>query len=222
MYIDKHYPFSMVPLKYSLTSFEDFLDYQTLSIHYNQIYKEYLEKLNNLLKDEATLQTLSLDEILFNESILPKEKKEGIINNASGVYNHQIIFSSITPNPVVTPSTKLKTAIEKKYHTMHEFYQKFKEACLSIGNCGFVFLVCDKDGNLSIAKIKGNKTTVPSNLCPILGIDMFEHAYYLKYKHDIKKYVDTFMKYICYDYVNSEYDECLKAIEELKGKNKEN
>lgn len=213
MYIDKHYPFEMIPLNYSLTSFEDFLDFQTLSIHYNQIYKEYLENLNQLLATEPTLQNLSLDEILFNESILPTSKKGEIIKNASGVYNHQIIFQSMTPNPIVMVSTNLKNAIEKKYHSMHEFYQKFKDACMSIGNCGFVFLVCDQSGNISIVKKKGNTTTVPDNLCPILGIDLFEHAYYLKYRHNIKAYVENWMKYICFEYANQEYDACLKAIE---------
>lgn len=213
MYIDKHYPFEMIPLNYSLTSFEDFLDFQTLSIHYNQIYKEYVENLNQLLSNETALQGLSLDEILFNESILPIHKKDEIIKNASGAYNHQIIFQSMTPNPIVMVSTNLKHAIEKKYHSMHEFYQKFKDACMSIGNCGFVFLVCDKAGNISIVKKKGNITTVPDNLCPILGIDLFEHAYYLKYHHNIKAYVDNWMKYICFEYANHEYEECLKAIE---------
>lgn len=219
MYIDKHYPFEMIPLNYSLTSFEDFLDFQTLSIHYNQIYKEYLENLNQLLATEPTLQNLSLDEILFNEAILPTPKKDEIIKNASGVYNHQIIFQSMTPNPIVMVSTNLKNAIEKKYHSMHEFYQKFKDACMSIGNCGFVFLVCDQSGNISIVKKKGNTTTVPDNLCPILGIDLFEHAYYLKYRHNIKAYVENWMKYICFEYANQEYDACLKAIEDTMQSN---
>ncbi len=216
MYIDKHYPFEMIPLNYTLTSFEDFLDFQTLSIHYNQIYKEYLEKLNAILSKEEQLQNLSLDEILFNEKIINSKIKDELITNASGVYNHQIIFQSITPNPIVMPSTKLKNAIEKKYHSMHEFYQKFKDACLTIGNCGFVFLVCDESGDVSIVKIKNGLTTVPLNLCPIIGIDMFEHSYYLKYRHNIKEYVDNWLKYICFDYANKEYDECLYAINKAK------
>lgn len=213
MYIDKHYPFEMIPLKYPLTSFSDFLDFQTLSIHYNQIYKGYIDELNKNLQDLKNLQTLSLDEILFNENLIPTTKRTKTIYAASGAYNHQIIFESMTPNPIVQISPKLKMAIEKKYQSLNNFYQEFKKACLNLNGCGFVFLVCDKDGKVAIEQVLGNKTTVKANLCPIFGIDMFEHAYYLKYKNDKKTYVEQWLKYICFEYANNEYEECLKAIE---------
>ena len=66
---------------------------------------------------------------------------------------------------------------------------------------------------VAIEQVLGNKTTVKANLCPIFGIDMFEHAYYLKYKNDKKTYVEQWLKYICFEYANNEYEECLKAIE---------
>ena len=81
MYIDKHYPFEMIPLKYPLTSFSDFLDFQTLSIHYNQIYKGYIDELNKNLQDLKNLQTLSLDEILFNENFIPTTKRTKTIHS---------------------------------------------------------------------------------------------------------------------------------------------
>lgn len=216
MYLDQHYPFEMVPLNYPLTGFDDFLDFQTMSIHYNQIYKEYIDDLNHLLENEKNLQNLTLDEILFNPTYLPASKRENIIHAANGVYNHQVIFQSMNPNPVMMVSVELKNAIEKKYHSMREFYQEFKKACLSLGSCGFVFLVCDEHGDVHIEKILGSATTVPLNLCPILGIDLYEHAYYLNYKHNIKAYVEQWMKYICFDYANQEYDFCLKAIQSEK------
>ncbi len=212
MFIDKHYPFEMIPLSYSLSGFSDFLDFQTLSIHYNQIYQAYVEKLNQLLKDNPSLQNLSLDEILFNEALMPKKIKDDLIEVGGGVYNHQIIFNSVTPNPHVSISPLLKKAIEKEYQSLNNFYQAFKQACLNHHECGFVFLVCDQNGDVKIRKTNGNLTTVKDNLYPLLGIDLFEHAYFLKYKHQKKAYVDNFLKYICFEFANQEYEACLKAI----------
>lgn len=216
MNIDKHYPFEVTPLNYSLTSFEEFLDFQTLSIHYNQIYTTYVNNLNDLIKNNSTLTKISLDEILFNPTIIPLPIREKVINNASGAYNHDIIFQSMTPNPLVQICPKLKSAIEKKYGSLNNFYLEFKKAALNLSGCGFIFLVCDEFGNVKIENVKGNTTTVGLNLCPIFGLDMFEHAYFLKYKNDKKNYVENWLKYINYDYANNEYNECLKAIEKNK------
>lgn len=212
MYTNSHYPFEMIPLDYSLTSFEPFLDFKTLSIHYNQIYAGYIELLNKYLKNELSLQNLCLDEILYNETLIPLNIREKVIVATSGVYNHQIVFKSITPNPIVNISDSLKKAIEKKYKTISNFYNELKNACYNLNGCGYVFLVCDDNGNVFIESIKGLNTTVKMNLCPIMGIDLFEHAYFLKYGTNKKEYVDQLLKYINYDYVNKEYDECLKAI----------
>ena len=132
MYIDKHYPFEMVKLDYSLTSFEPFLDFKTMSIHYNQIYKNYVEKLNNALNGLDTLHSLCLDELLFNDMLIPISKRELVVNNASGAYNHQIIFQSITPNPVVKISNFLKTAIEKKYKCLNNFFVEVASSVSSL------------------------------------------------------------------------------------------
>ena len=215
MYIDKHYPFEMVKLDYSLTSFEPFLDFKTMSIHYNQIYKNYVEKLNNALTELDTLHSLCLDELLFNDMLIPVNKRSEIVNNASGAYNHQIIFQSITPNPVVQISSSLKSAIEKKYKTLNEFFIELKKACLNLSGCGFVFLVCNELGDVFNESIKGNTTTVKKNLCPIIGIDLFEHAYFLKYGIDKETYVKEWFKYINFEYANNEYEECLKSIKLL-------
>ncbi|MEI3505401.1 MAG: hypothetical protein V8Q77_03940 [Bacilli bacterium] len=82
MSLTNHYPFATIPLNYNLTSFEDFLDFQTLSIHYNQIYKEFVDDLNFILSTEISLQKLTLDEILFNEKILSPFRKNDIIKYA--------------------------------------------------------------------------------------------------------------------------------------------
>lgn len=212
MYIDKHYPFEMITLKYHLSEFDNFIDFQTMSIHYNQIYKGYLDNLNKYLEQLPSLQKLTLDELLFNENLIPQEYREKIINAASGVYNHQEYFNCITPNPNVLISTKLKQAILNKYNSINNFYLEFKKAALDLSGCGYVFLACEPNGNVLITTVKSNKTTVAKNLCPLITLDLFEHAYYLKYKNNKKEYIDNFLKYICFDYVNNAYDECLKAI----------
>ncbi len=218
MYIDKHYPFEMVGLDYSLTSFEPFLDFKTLSIHYNQIYNGYIKTLNKYLKDFPDLQTLCLDEILFNETLIPLSVREKVINSASGVYNHQIVFKSITPNPIVQISKNLKEAIEAKYKTLNNFYNEFKSAAVGLSGCGYVFLVCDKNKNVFIESVKGNTTTVKKNLCPLLALDLFEHSYFLKYNANKEEYIKEWFKYINFDYVNNEYDECIRSINNMNVK----
>lgn len=216
MYIDKHYPFEMMPLKYNLSNFDDYLDFTTLSIHYNHIYKDAVDRLNNLLKDSPNLQALSIDEILFNQSYVPSSKRAKIERAAGSVYNHQIIFNSVTPNPITLPSNKLKLAIEKKYKSIPNFLHEFKQTALDLYGSGFVFLVCNNKGDVFIYPTNNHATTVPFDFYPIIGIDMWEHAYYLKYKNRKADYLDAWAKYIDWDYANNEYCDCLKAIEDAK------
>lgn len=211
MNIDKHYPFSLIKLDYNLSGFSNFLDFQTMSIHYNQIYKEYVDNLNELIKDEPVLQNLTIEEILFNKEIIPLDKRNDVLKNAGGVYNHEIIFQSITPNPLVIISPQLRYAIEKKFQTTKNFFDEFVKLCLKT-TCGYVFLVCDQNGDVSLKSIQGTNTTVPDNLCPLFGIDLFEHAYYLNYFHNVKDYVDNFLKYINFDFVNTRFFECISSI----------
>lgn len=205
MYIDKHYPFEMIPLDYSLN--QTFLDFQTLSIHYNQIYYEEVEKLNNYLEKNVMLQNLSLDELLFNENLYD----EKVLSLLGSVYNHQLYFNSLSKE-LTKPSNVLLKALNKHFSSLENFYKIFKEKALSLDICGFVFLVCDNKGNLTITTKKGYLSPVKDNLCPILGLDLFEHAYFLQYKKQKEAYIDDFLKQINFDFVSKQYENCLKAI----------
>ena len=212
MYIDKHYPFEMMPLKYKLTDFDDYLDFNTLSIHYNHIYKNAIDDLNNLLKDMPALQDISLDEILFNQSFTPISKRTKIERLAGSVYNHQIIFNSVTPTPSNLVNGKLKEAIEKKYKSVDNFKKEFKTIANDLYGAGFVFLVCNNKGDVFIYPTSNNSTTVPFDFYPIIGIDMWEHAYFLKYRCLKDTYITSWLNHINWNYASTEYSDCLKAI----------
>lgn len=214
MYIDSHYPFQMLPLKYEFGDLSPVLSYETLCNHYTKHYQNYLNKLNNVLAKYPNYQTFSLDELLFNSNVLPSEVAKDITYNAGGVYNHQIYFESMTPSSKGLIDCRLKDAIIQSFKSVDNFFEEFKKISNSFIGSGYVFLVCNEHNILSLFPVINQDTTVPFNLCPLMCIDLWEHSYYLDYLSDRANYIDNWTKLINWEKVNEKYLECLKFIEQ--------
>lgn len=212
MYKDDHYPFQMIKLPYEFSDLIPFLSFENLKNHYLLYYQGYLNRLNNILANYPDYQNLTLDELLFNSNLFPKEIANKINFNAGGVHNHQLFFESICKSSKLKNGT-LKDAIIKSFGSIPTFYEQFKEKANSLVGSGYLFLVCDSHGELSLFVTANQDTPVPFNLCPILAIDLWEHAYYLDYLNNRESYVENFLSHINYDYVENQYLECLKYIE---------
>lgn len=214
MYLEDHYPFEWKPLKFSNQALEPYLDERTLYFHH-QHYKNYVEKLNDTLRNYPELHNFNLEELISNVALMPEDIKDDIWVNAGGVYNHQLYFDTITPNPKPLALSKLKLALEQNFETISEFIKTFKRKVLNFIGVGYIWLSSDFVGNLKIVSTTIQDTTIHDNLFPLLCIDLWEHSYYLKYANDIEAYFDAWSNLIDWEKVSNNYTECLKYINDI-------
>ncbi len=188
--LEKVEGYTAIPLPYKFTDLEPYIDEETMKLHYNKHYKGYITKLNEIITNKIPLRELV---------IKAGNKKADIINNAGGAYNHELLWNMMTPEKTHITG-KLKELIEKKFKTVDNFYNEFLKSALSHFGSGWVWLV--KVNNTLYIKHTNNQDNplMYNEGIPILGIDVWEHAYYKKYGPDREKYIKNFLKVVNWDY----------------------
>ena len=184
-----------IKLPYDYKDLEPHIDEETMTLHYNKHYKGYINKLNDAMGKRSKPQLRDL-------VISANKHNDSIRNNAGGAYNHQLFWQMMTPDskPV---NGDIKDAIEKKYKSFDSFKAKFTESALSNFGSGWTWLVLKGD-KLDIINTPNQDNPLMSNKGkPILGIDIWEHAYYKKYGPDREKYINNYMKVINWDFCNT-------------------
>lgn len=197
--------FKLMPLPYSYDALEPYIDKETMIIHHTKHHQTYVDNLNKLIVKNPELSSKSLEELLTNLDTLPKSDKQGIINNAGGVYNHNFFWTIMAPNQDGKPVGKLATAIDNTFGSFDNFKAKFKESATSRFGSGWAWLVSDKDGKLSIISTANQDAPISLGLTPIIGIDVWEHAYYLKYKNKRADYIDNWWNVVNWNQANKNY-----------------
>ena len=183
-----------VKLPYALNSLEPYIDAETMDLHYNKHYKGYVKKLNAVLPATNKQDLLSIVK-------KAKSKKDAIRNNAGGAYNHQLFWNMMTPDRKAI-SGEIRDLIEKQYKSVENFKAKFVEEALAHFGSGWLWLV--KRGNKleMISTDNQDNPLMDSDVTILLGIDVWEHAYYKKYGPDRERYIKNFMKVVNWDYCN--------------------
>ncbi len=182
-----------IKLPYEFDALEPHIDAETMKLHYNKHYKGYIKKLN----DAIGVRQPELEQLVKSSS----NKKDAIRNNAGGAYNHQLFWNMMTPHRHPIRGI-IKDAIEKKYSSVENFYEEFTEQAKSHFGSGWVWLV-KKGNNLKIVQTDNQDNPIMFDQgYPILGIDVWEHAYYKKYGPDREKYIKQFLKIVNWDYCN--------------------
>tara|TARA_Y100000766_G_scaffold259871_1_gene249216 strand:- start:193 stop:798 length:606 start_codon:yes stop_codon:yes gene_type:complete len=197
--------FTLPELKFSYDALEPHIDSRTMEIHHSKHHQGYTNKLNAAL--EST--DLSFDSI---EDLLAKidMKNMALRNNAGGFYNHKLFWEIITPGSSNEMSPELKDAIEKSFGTFLEFKSQFSSAAASRFGSGWAWL-CVKDGGLEVcSSANQDNPLMPMIGCggiPILGIDVWEHAYYLNYQNRRPDYINAFFEVINWGVVSKKFDQ---------------
>lgn len=204
-----HYPFQNPPLPYAYNALEPFIDEKTMHLHHDRHLQTYVDNLNKALQNEPTLQTLPLEQLICNVYGLPSEVQTAIHNNAGGVYNHIFYFEGMHPGPQA-PSGGLLQQINRSFGSVEAFQKQMKEAALSVFGSGYAWLVSDRMGGLKIVTTANQDTPLCSNLCPILNLDVWEHAYYLKHYNLRADYIDDWFRVVNWDQANKRYQNCEK------------
>lgn len=189
------YPFINTPLKYDYNALEPFIDEKTMHLHHDKHLQTYIDNLNSTLKSVPLLQTFTLDKLLTNYCKLPNPLNTSIKNNAGGVFNHLFFFNGMQNPQNTSISDYLMKKITKQFDSFDEFKNQFKNAALSVFGSGYAWLVIDRK-MLKITTTPNQDTPLIKGQIPILNIDVWEHAYYLKHYNVRAAYIDDWFNVI--------------------------
>ncbi len=208
--MNQHYKFEIRPLPYAYDALEPNIGKDTLTFHHDKHLQTYVDNLNKLLEGAPEFQGWTLDELIYRQNELPENIRTGVRNNAGGVYNHFLYFDGMAPAGTTKPSETFEKKIVETFGSMDDFAAKLKQAALGQFGSGWAWLVSDEHGNLSIVSTPNQDTPLTMNLCPILLVDVWEHAYYLNYQNRRPDYYDNWFKVINWDDASKNYETCIK------------
>ena len=206
--MEQHYPFSLPPLPLAYDALEPELDARTLHFHHDKHFAAYVENLNRLLEPHAAYHGWSLEQLIQGWPELPEDIRQGVRNNAGGVYNHDLYFRMLAPTPVSSPAGALESAIDRDFGGIDKLKMALKTAALGQFGSGWAWLVSGRDGALSVQKTPNQDTPLP--LCPLLTCDVWEHAYYLQYQNRRGDYFEAWWRLIPWPEVGRQYESCLQ------------
>lgn len=196
-------------LPYDYSALEPYIDTRTIGIHYNNHYMGYLKKLNKLLDDQNFSYQYPLYELPKHIEEFPIKVRGEILYNAGGVLNHELYFKNMSPNKNTKPKGILKEAIDSKYGSFENFKKEFIRNAMVLAGSGYTFLVV-KNKKLEIINMTNQETPYTYDMIPIMTIDLWEHAYYLKYQNNKEAYVNNFFEIVDFDIVSGLYENTLK------------
>ncbi len=198
--------FEQPKLPYAYDALEPNIDAETMKIHYGKHHAGYTKKLNNAIEG-SDLENKSIEEILKGLDM----SKKAVRNNGGGYYNHNLFWEVMSPNGGGKPSGDLAKAIDDAYGSFDKFKEEFSNAAAGQFGSGWAWLCVHKGGKVEVCSTPNqDNPLMPDTGCgghPILGLDVWEHAYYLKYQNKRPEYIDAFFNVINWDKVTEKYNE---------------
>lgn len=183
--------FELPPLPYDYTALEPHIDEATMHFHHDNHHNTYVTNLNNALANYPDLQGKSLEELIGNIDALPEAIRAAVRNNGGGHWNHTLFWEIMGPNAGGEPSGALADAINAAFGSFTDFKEKFKAAALGRFGSGWAWLLVAPDGSVSISSTPNQDNPLMEGKTTVLGLDVWEHAYYLKYQFKRAGYVDA-------------------------------
>ena len=193
--------YNVIPLPYPYNALEPTIDEETVNIHYNKHHKKYAENLNNIIPNS----NIPLEEIPKRIDEFPLKDRGQILYNAGGILNHNLYFQSLNSTPSL-PKGKLLNKINNDYGSFENFKNVFINKSKNLVGSGYTFLVTDNDGNLTIMNLSNQETPLSYDLIPLFTIDLWEHAYYLKYRNNRNTYIENIWDKANFDHASQIYE----------------
>ncbi len=190
-------------LSYSYDALEPYIDAKTMEIHYTKHHQAYVDKLNAALEKHSNLQGKDVNELLKNLNSIPEDIRTAVRNHGGGHANHSLFWQLLKKGEKC--SGKIAQAIDKAFGSFEEFKKLFSEKALSVFGSGWAWLVFH-NGKLEIYNTARQDSPLIENKIPILGLDVWEHAYYLKYQNRRAEYIEAFFNIINWKKVNELYE----------------
>lgn len=194
--INQHYPFKNPPLPYGYSDLEPHIDSKTMHLHHDKHLQGFVDNLNATIKDYPELHDWSLEQLIYNADRLPEKIQTPVKRNGGGMYNHILYFNGMAKNSRLMQESRLNSAISKEFGSVKQFLAEFKKQALSVFGSGYAWLVLNKHGKLEIITLQNQDTPITQDLYPLMTIDVWEHAYYLKNYNDRAAYIDNWISVI--------------------------
>jgi len=198
-------PFELPKLPYAYDAVEPHIDARTMDIHYNKHHQTYVNNLNAAIEKHPELGGKSVEELVADLSAVPEDIRTAVRNNGGGHLNHSLFWPMMAPNAGGSPSGDLAADIDKAFGNLDTFKGEFAKAATGRFGSGWAWLVVGKGGELVVTSTPNQDNPISEGLSPILGLDVWEHAYYLNYQNRRPDYIAAWWNVVNWEQVASNY-----------------
>jgi Fe-Mn family superoxide dismutase len=196
--------YTLPKLPYAYDALEPHIDAKTMEIHHTKHHQAYIDKANAALEKHPDLAKMQIDDLMRNLSKVPEDIRTAIRNNGGGHSNHSMFWTIMKPGGGGKPSGEVATAIDQKFGSFDKFVEEFNNAAATRFGSGWAWLSVD-GGQLKVESTANQDTPLSEGRTPILGLDVWEHAYYLKYQNKRPDYAKAFWNVVNWDEVAKRY-----------------
>ncbi len=197
--------YTLPALPYALNALEPHIDAKTMEIHHTKHHQAYINNVNNALKGKADLESKSVEDLIANLAAVPEDIRNVVRNNGGGHANHSLFWTIIGPYAGGVPTGNVAAAINKTFGSFDAFKEKFAQAATTRFGSGWAWLSL-KDGALEISSTANQDSPIMEGKKPLLGIDVWEHAYYLNYQNRRPDYIAAFWNIVNWAEVEKLYN----------------
>lgn len=183
--------YTLPELPYDYNALEPYIDERTMTIHHTKHHQGYTNKLNAALEG-SKFASLPVEQVLSNINDIPEDKRQAVINNGGGYANHSLFWTILSPNGGGQPTGNIASAISSKFGGFDEFKSQFSKAAATRFGSGWAWLGVKSNGNIEVFSTPNQDSPYMNGVTPILGLDVWEHAYYLKYQNKRPDYIEAF------------------------------
>lgn len=198
--------FELPDLPYAYDALEPYIDELTMKIHHDKHHQAYVDNLNKALEGNSALAAKSIEELLSNLDSVPAEIRQAVANHGGGHYNHTLFWQWLHPKPSSRPEGKLEEAINSTFGSFDNFKEQFTTKAMGVFGSGWAFLIQTPDGKLQLKRHSFQNSPIMRGNKAILGIDVWEHAYYLKYQNRRKDYIDAWWNVVNWEKISASFD----------------
>jgi Fe-Mn family superoxide dismutase len=197
--------YELPPLPYAPDALEPHIDARTMEIHHGKHHQTYVTNANNVLANHPDLAAHSVEDLLKNFDSVPEAARTALRNNAGGHANHSLFWQIMGPNAGGEPTGDLAAAINARFGSFNDFKTQFKQAATTRFGSGWAWLVVNASGDVEITSTANQDSPLMDGHTPILGLDVWEHAYYLNYQNRRPDYVDSWWNVVNWNKVAELY-----------------
>ncbi len=198
--------YTLPDLPYDYNALEKAIDEETMRLHHGKHHAAYIKNVNDALSNHENLLSMPVEELIQNLDQVPEDIRTKVRNNAGGHANHTLFWTVMTPHEGSSMSDTLKDKIESKFGDEESFKTKFNEAAAGVFGSGWAWLVVE-NGELKIVTTPNQDSPLMSQTTPLLGLDVWEHAYYLKYQNRRPEYIEAWWKVVNWEEVSRRFEE---------------